>query len=544
MTNSEEQTQLDQGSQANTSESRDQTQATLAPGADRTAEVTRATETEEAPILETDESVPTISVLNANEAARPNPSSEDSPISKETQVTKTMETNLTSGTVLSLEIRRTIEVNSCPETASTTELNSNKVVTLDTNNINIADDKMMDLEKPTTSDNSSRDDDALVIASDQETIIDSDQETVINDQDTTETQRDNLTCGARCGKQAHRLMLACSICTSWFHFECEHFDKRLMYRYVTYVCLRCEKQKKGLTEWVVRKRLSASERQDKERNCYAVEAILDIRGSDSDEERKFLIKWRGYRATTWEPERNLFGCVPMLNTFLRHLNPPRRLTRITGLLGKSTNIEPEIRNWQSIDKVINSINQFRSMSSYRCSLEVRVWDSEFGTNDCLYLYPYKEHCYILLYYAAKQVVHLADGSNQFIYDLATRKQISKNLPILINPVKYNQQYRADHCASSAVLITLSFLKSYKYNKEPTAITSSISIRNRVARQLHKYQSLVTTSREESLAIARSLKIRKCVNCGKQFTGKRASQGLAVHNSKHCPLKQKLPITHL
>ena len=38
---------------------------------------------------------------------------------------------------------------------------------------------------------------------------------------------------------------------------------------------------------------------------YEVEAILDHRGGNHKNQQQYLVKWKGYPETTWEPQSNL-----------------------------------------------------------------------------------------------------------------------------------------------------------------------------------------------------------------------------------------------
>ena len=56
-----------------------------------------------------------------------------------------------------------------------------------------------------------------------------------------------------------------------------------------------------------------------DQKLYEIKEILGLQKASNSAEVQYLISWKGYKNTTWEPEKNLVGidCPALINKFLK-----------------------------------------------------------------------------------------------------------------------------------------------------------------------------------------------------------------------------------
>lgn len=296
-------------------------------------------------------------------------------------------------------------------------------------------------------------------------------------------------CG-KCGGREDNFMVACEKCNSWFHYECVDLTFNLVERIETYYCERCENKSRSklLTVW---KGVEANEEQiiDKEENYFEVEKILEHRYKTigNRRRRQFKIKWKGYSNSenSWEPEENLDGALDLLQKYLRSKDLP--LSNIEKLLGSTKSSKVEKRNWQNIKDIISLFLLFKLHKFPDVCIATEAWEN-FKNNDSIFFLDHGSHCYVLLYYADRGFAFIADGGNSFSSSSKISKEIRQILNIKLISRRYNQQTRVDHCASSAILIALEFVRAYKNKIVPKVLSSPKRWRAQVIKRMHLFDS--------------------------------------------------------
>lgn len=331
----------------------------------------------------------------------------------------------------------------------------------------------------------------------------------------------NMYCGDdECRRTIDTDMVNCTKCKVWYHFACEKIDLIKQDSYQRYVCRACEKRGLGVTVWLPTKIPTRTQYYNKKRRYYEITGIFGIRGSDDDDEREFLVGWKGYKERTWVAESWLDGCIETLQRYLRRKN--RRLSRIQGLVGASSELDSKIENWKTIPEIIQSIVSYRNRSAYKSDIILEEWSWNLD-RDSISFFNYEHHCYVILYLAKKGFGYIADGTNVFLEDPETRREVRESLCIRLVPVEFHQQFRQDLCASSAAMIAIGFLSAYKNRTWPEQIRISPYERRRIVDKLHPKAS-------ESSSIKKNVAEHlECSNCGKKFrTCKRASSVKHMH----------------
>jgi len=275
-----------------------------------------------------------------------------------------------------------------------------------------------------------------------------------------------------------------------------------------FICGRCERGTDRITQWKGRK-ANRNERITKQREYFDVEKIIRHKYTISG--RKFRIKWKGYsnQHNTWEPEKHLDGSIDILQAYLRRHKLP--LSKIEKLVGASTKVSHNKRNWITIGRILDCIGRFRKHKSYELAIRVESWNSNH-TCDKIYLYEYESHCFVILYIHSRKTGYIADGANIFIDDLETQTEIRNLLQIKLTPVIYERPLRADFCGSSAVFITLDFNRCYKKKELPISLTTPKSLRDNITNLLHKHSS----DKVEQKVLNDFSSWVKCTNCSKNF----------------------------
>ena len=251
--------------------------------------------------------------------------------------------------------------------------------------------------------------------------------------------------------------------------------------------------------------------------------ILDHR--ETRHGREFLIKWLNYdeEDNSWEPECNLDGCKSKLQQYLRlHCLP---YSNIRALLGAAGDVEFNPDNWISIDDVLKAVRIHRTSAGYASDLKVSRF-TKLGKVDEIRLVEHKHHCYVLLHLATQGKGYIADGGNQFLDNKSVNKALKRKIKLDLYGVRFNQQYKADHCGASAVLITLEMIKAHRAGSIPETIQVPTKLVKSVTKRLHKHDSKSISS---SRLIDRRIRT-SCPTCGKTFA-KNDSRKLRFHKCK-------------
>lgn len=95
----------------------------------------------------------------------------------------------------------------------------------------------------------------------------------------------------------------------------------------------------------------------------------------------------------------------------------------------------------------------------------------------------------VLYFHKQEFGHVADGTNSFLNQEDKSTEIRNLLNIPLRSCEFNQQFREDHCGSSAVLIALEFTRSYTNGFFIKPLSSPHSWRKLISDELHKSKSV-------------------------------------------------------
>lgn len=295
-------------------------------------------------------------------------------------------------------------------------------------------------------------------------------------------------------------LIGCDKCEQWFHSSCMKLTEADVERIDKFYCTSCEDNFDILTTWkgrVATGNLLAF----KNKHYHKVEAILDCRTKRTVKgtTRTFLVKWENYDEShnTWEPEHHLDGCLDLLHRFLKDKNLP--VSTLRALLGSSDPDDGNIRNWVPTEGILAKINIWQNMRAYKTDLGCSVWD-QFGSEDSIFLLGHDHHCYVILFIAAKQIAIIADGRNSYIEDAAFQHELKSLLNINLAAVSYNYQFKADQCATSAVMIALELMRAYKKAWLPVTLSPFRAIAARFAKKRER-ESCATFGRAQSSASA-------------------------------------------
>lgn len=301
--------------------------------------------------------------------------------------------------------------------------------------------------------------------------------------------------------------------------EVERIDK--------FYCNDCENKFNLLTSW--KGRVATGRLLEfKNKHYHQVEEILQcrtkytVRGTT----RKFLVKWKDYDAShnSWLPEDYLDGCLDMLQRFLRDKSLP--VSTLHALLGDTNSEVGNEKNWVPMERILSKISSMRNIGCYKTTLECTAFE-KIGTGDKIYVIAHDRHCYVLLYLANKHRGFIADGRNNFIDDTSVQSELKSLLEIDLIGVKYDYQFRADQCATSAVMIALEFMRAYKKGWIPVKLYPPKALTNRVASDFHKFLCASLDNRPSDQKVSSA---KKCTLCD-WTCRKTGNKGLNLHMIK-------------
>lgn len=325
--------------------------------------------------------------------------------------------------------------------------------------------------------------------------------------------------------------IQCDKCDEWTHLTCANLTTSQADRIVNYFCDNCEDDT-HLTSWR-KTRPSREQRIMKAKFYYDVQSIKDHRGDELD--REFLVEWKDCpvekgsddNVCTWEPERNLDGCIDLLQGYCR--KNEIALSEIEGLLGAdSSENGHQIKNWITMDTLLNKFAKLRSRKKVKSTLPASEWTG-FGNRDQLFFLRHDRHCYALLYTIERNLAFIADGANLFRTDQQVATQLKQLLNIRLVSLEFNQQLRVDHCGSSAILIGLELLKMHSRGIKFQELIASKSWRADLIKSLHK-----SSSKPMKLPpLGQRRKKLTCKFCDKTF---KSTQGRAL--SAHITKRHK------
>jgi len=164
-----------------------------------------------------------------------------------------------------------------------------------------------------------------------------------------------------------------------------------------------------------------------------------------------------------------------------------------------------------MDRIVKTVNGLKNIGSYKSRIEVSPWDDSLD-RDRILLLDHDSHCYVICYLSGQSLGYIADGTNNYMNDGTVREEIAKFTGLKLVGLNYNQQFRVDHCASSAVMIALELIRHHKQGQWPESLAAPRSLRSRIEKRFHKFESESVS--EQPLHTKRRWRI--CSKCSKHF----------------------------
>lgn len=195
-----------------------------------------------------------------------------------------------------------------------------------------------------------------------------------------------------------------------------------------------------------------------------------------------------------------------------------------------------LSNWVSIKNVLNAIEPFRRCLSHSGIEIVEFFDRLDYNCDKIYLLSHTSHIYVILHLYIKKLIYISDGTNLFMTDDETRKEVEEKIlsgyhddnNYRFITMKNDLQVRADYCGSTAGSVALEFARLYRTKLLPYTdgyISTNETIRSRLRKKLHPAKS-------ERLKFQSPFKRERlrCDICDKGF--KFDKRIFALHMRKH------------
>lgn len=339
-----------------------------------------------------------------------------------------------------------------------------------------------------------------------------------------------------CGGSETEDMAECDKCLLWTHHSCSGLSEEIVVNKVDkFYCTKCRDKFGIIHEWVKKKELSAEEIDDKARNYYEVAEIMAHKFTTKG--RMFTVKWKGYEQLSELPERHLDGCLDLLQDYC--IQAKIKPSKIVGLLGATQESKAKFnsKNWVTMNHILKGIEYVRGNTKwgYNLDLEVSAFNGEMISKG-VYLLAHDFHCYVVLFLPELSVLFIADGTNSFMRERRIADEIIRllNTDKLVEAVPYGGQTGTDHCGSSAVLITMEFMRLHmkkqlgEANKKLSAPTW---LRKRVVQRMHRYES---ESVMRPIGLIHKIRLwTTCPDCGKTFI-KNDRRLVTLHQRLNCP----------
>lgn len=320
-----------------------------------------------------------------------------------------------------------------------------------------------------------------------------------------------LECCAACGLFGEEPIhgISCVKCDSWLHLKCVNLTPDSLARIASFFCSTCSSTFNLRTVWR-KKRLTPEKRRDKRQNYYEVLKIIKHSGRVIGS-RRFLVRWKNYSPAedSWVDEKDMDGCTDLLQEYLRANNLD--LSPIEGYMGSSDVQLANKDNWLKMSVLLKEFAFYKSQYFDDVALKFESWTS-FGEEDGIYFVEWQNHCYVVLYIATKRVGYIADGGRLFRTDSELAQELEQLLEIRLISCEYLQQTGVDHCVSSAILIGLGMIQSYRMQLPPLTIVVPKSWHKRITEAMHDYESKSVELLPLHLRRARLT----CRVCGKGF----------------------------
>ena len=172
-------------------------------------------------------------------------------------------------------------------------------------------------------------------------------------------------------------MTCCSKCEEWVHHTCSGLTEDQAVNKVKHFYCRACREKEGLIhEWNA-EIPTPGQAEMKRKHYHEVEKIIGH--SLTNRGRMFTVKWKGYRKPSTLPEKNLDGCLDLLQDYCLVQNI--FLSKIKGLVGASKQNVARLnpKNWKTLVFIAECITIYRHYRSMHTDLPVIIFKT--GLNE-------------------------------------------------------------------------------------------------------------------------------------------------------------------
>lgn len=275
----------------------------------------------------------------------------------------------------------------------------------------------------------------------------------------------------------------------------------------------------------------------KGKDFFIVGAILEARKvEDSDTEREFLIKWKGYpnEENSWEPEANLTGCVLKLNGFCT-LNKIRA-TSIDYKVGGSSGDNHNEKNFVNLSTIQKRIRREVSKNG----IPVEVFKAQKIVEDSILLISHDCHCYVALMLVKERLLIIADGMDWYHEDAGMHEIDEELIEFKKISASYGRQLGVDDCGASAVMIAIDLIRRYRKGNQTLAdwqkpISVCASTLNRVTEEMRVERSERVN---KGATMVNNWTKRRWLSCECGWSSnKTGGQALNAHKKFQCPLNK-------
>lgn len=260
------------------------------------------------------------------------------------------------------------------------------------------------------------------------------------------------------------------------------------------------------------------QREDDEEEEYEVGDILS-HGTKGGEVC-FQVNWKGYppHEKEWIPESRLHNCRAKVVAYRKKKKlGPTKIPRPAAGYVPTTNLPKNTANWVEYEEIIKMIKGY-DVNKFADEIPVKIYEDQLDEMDSIYIIPIGSHAATGLYLARNRIMFIGDGANEIVESEDYSKQAKDMLGVDMKPIRIIGQRGVDHCATSAALIALSFMRLYvKGHQMPREISLPRSVQESMVRTYHKERSHPIT---EWKSVNENLIIDICPNCGKTFRSKR------------------------
>lgn len=299
--------------------------------------------------------------------------------------------------------------------------------------------------------------------------------------------RDEASCSVCKGTES-RFMISCDNCMYWVHYRCAKVNALLVNKIDKYYCPACIISDPNFKiTWKNTKQALPSE--TKERYYFPITEIVRHKIT-RNWQRNFLVHWENYSSKdrTWEPEKNLDGCLQILQDYLHKKNLP--YSSVDGLMG---GVDGELnqfdeRNWITMATTLQVFGEVAKEYFRGYDIFCQEYTGFLGPTGCYFL-RFEHHCYAIFWNAEKQLATIGDGWNTYRKDPKVAAHISELLNVRIRAVCWLHTVAVDHCTSAAILINLELYRDYRACRFRVLIDTPPRMRERLIAKLHKFPSV-------------------------------------------------------